>query len=113
MEKCTYRIAAPTSVIAEIEALVTEHRGASSEPQPASSTADPLNAPISGGDLQAAAQVLTIVFTTGAAGAKFIEALLRLAKARKARIKASNIESKITKVLSTEDDAKDLMPKDK
>ena len=111
MEKCSFRVAIPQSLVTQTQELAAEHHGICSEPQPASSTAEPLNAPISGGDIQAAASVLTVVFTAGTAGAKFIEALFKLAEARRARIKASNVEKKVTRVLESPQDVEDLSPK--
>ena len=112
MEECVFRVSAADSVISDIQTLVAEHGGISSEPQPASSTADPLNAPISGGDIEAAAQVLTVVFTAGVTAVKFVRSLLELVESQKARIKVSNVKSKITRVLTTEDDVKKLTPQD-
>jgi hypothetical protein len=108
VEDCTFRVSAATSVISDIQTLVAELNGIASTPQPASSTADPLNAPISGGDIQAAAQVLTVVFTAGITGVKFVRSLLDLVKSQKARIKISNVKSKVTRVLTNEDDVKKL-----
>jgi len=113
MEDCAFRVSAAASIIPDILKLVMEHNGIASEPQPASSTANPLNAPISGGDIQAAAQVLTVVFTAGITGIKFIESLLNLVKSRGTRVKVGNVKSKITRILITEDDVKKLTSRGK
>src|SRR5579862_1449581 len=99
MERCTFRVAAPLSVVKDIKALAEEQGGVCSAPQPASSTAEALNAPISGGDIQAAAEVLTVVFTAGSAGVKFVESLWKLVETRNVRIKASNVQSQTIRTL--------------
>jgi 3-hydroxyisobutyrate dehydrogenase-like beta-hydroxyacid dehydrogenase len=108
MERYAFRVSAADSVVSDVQTLAVACNGACSEPQPASSNADPLNAPISGGDIQATAQVLTVVFTAGAACVKFVEGLLKLAESRKARIKVRNVETKATRVLTNEEDVKHL-----
>ena len=65
------RILVPLSLTSEVQELISGENGSFSEAQPASSTADPLNAPISGGDIQAAAAVITAVFGAGLAAVKF------------------------------------------
>jgi hypothetical protein len=103
-----FRISGPVASIGDIQQLVTQFDGRCSAPQPAASSAEPLNAPISGGDVQAVVQVVTAVFSAGAAAAKFIEALLKLAQARKERIKASNVQTSVTRELKQQKDIDDL-----
>ena len=109
MAEHTLRITASPIVMLEIQSLAVAEGAATSEPQPASSTADPLNAPISGGDIQAAAQLITVVFATGAAAAKFIGALLDLKKKWQARIKVSSVEKGVTVVLEDQHDVRKLV----
>lgn len=99
----------PLSLSTRVRELAAETGGESSEPQPASSTADPLNAPLSGGDIQAAAEVITAVFGAGLAAVKFLEELLKLSKDKDVRVKATNVSSKATLVLKDAEDIAELL----
>jgi hypothetical protein len=111
-ERLVLRIVVPLSLTSEVQDLISEENGSFSDAQPASSTADPLNAPVSGGDIQAAAEVVTAVFGAGLAAVKFLEALLKLAKSKGARIKTTNAGSRVARVLNGVEDIEALTDMD-
>jgi hypothetical protein len=107
-EHVVLRIVVPLSLTSEVQDLISGENGSFSEAQPASSTADPLNAPVSGGDIQAAAGVVTAIFGAGLAAVKFLEALLKLSKSKGVRIKAMNAGSNVARVLNEIEDVQAL-----
>jgi hypothetical protein len=113
MAEETLRISAPISIVPEVLQLARMEGATVSDPQPASSTADPLNAPITGGDIQAAAEVVTVVFAAGSAAVKFLGSVLDLAKKHKARIKVASHRKKKGVTLKDEKDIKELLGKDR
>ena len=104
-----FRIAVSPSQTASVLGLVTEFEGRASEPLPASSTANPLNAPVSGGDIQAFAEVVTAVFGAGTAGASFVRALIKLAREKKTRIEITNVKTNKTTQIDDTTDPDDVM----
>jgi hypothetical protein len=82
-------ITAPPDVIRELLEELAGEEVSLSEPLPAESPADALDAPISGEELRQALEVVTLLFSTGTAGLVFAEKLrsvLRRGDSRSARL---------------------------
>lgn len=109
MDQIALRLSMPVAVTVDVLRLAKEAGASVSEPQPATSTSDPLNAPISGGDIQAAAEVITAVFAVGTAAAKFLKAVIELSQRRKATITASNAKTRRTVTLDNDSDTRKLL----
>lgn len=93
MENSAYRVTVSPSQTQDVLAIISSLDGKASVPAPASSTANPLNAPVSGGDIQAYAEMITAVFAAGSAGLIFLEKLLKLARDTKSRIRITDAKT--------------------
>lgn len=108
MESIAFRVAVSPSQSDAVLKIIEALGGRASEPLPASSTANPLNAPVSGGDIQAYAEVVTAVFTAGSASVSFVRQLITLAKENKSRILITDVKTNKTTEINEHTDADDL-----
>jgi hypothetical protein len=69
--------------IAAMEKLAASEGVTVSAAQPLDSTSEPLNAPISAGDIIQAAHVLSAIFTTSSAALSFLDKLLKFVRESK------------------------------
>ena len=104
MSGIVLRLTVPAEMTDEVANLAKNVGASVSEPQPAASTANPLNAPITFGDIEAAAQLLTVVFTAGTAAVKFLTAVLALRPTPDKKITVLNSKSRKSAVLGRETD---------
>jgi hypothetical protein len=96
MEHEAFRIALAPSDTKQVLDIISLLGGKASEPMPSSSTANPLNAPVSGGDIQAYAEVVTAVFVAGSASIHFLRELKKLAREKKTRFEVTDTKTNKT-----------------
>lgn len=83
MSAPAFRFIAVPEAIAAIQELAAGPEIKLSKPQPLDSTSEPLNAPISGDYVMHAAQVISIIFTSGTAALTFLDKLSDLVRKNK------------------------------
>lgn len=83
MSPLAFRVVASSEVIASMQQLAQRQQVALSQPQPFDSTSEPLNAPISGGEIMQAAQMITMIFAAGSAALTFFGELIDLVRKTK------------------------------
>lgn len=112
MENSAFRVTISPSQSQDVLAIIRSLDGKASVPSPASSTANALNAPVSGGDIQAYAEMITAVFAAGSGGLVFLEKLLKLAKDTKSRIRVTDAKTNKTTEIDENTQEDDLQKSD-
>lgn len=87
-QSIAFRVTVGAADLGDLSAIVTQLGGLQSEPLAAGSSSEALNAPVTGDDVVVAAQVISCVFTSAAAAARFVLAVKELRKKSKNNITA-------------------------
>ena len=80
MSNPTFRFIGDPEAVEALQKLAGEEKVSLSEPQPFDSTSEPLNAPLTGGEIQQAALVVSAVFASASAALLFFDRLIDLVR---------------------------------
>lgn len=80
MSPLAFRVVASPEVVALMQQLAQGEQVSLSQPQPFDSTSEPLNAPISGGEVMQVVQMVTAIFAAGSAALAFFDKLIELVR---------------------------------
>jgi hypothetical protein len=109
-----FRFVASPEAIAAIQRLAEEQQVQISQPQPFDSNCEPLNASINPNDLMQIADIVTVVFTSGASALTFFNELMDLLEKIKQLVKVKREDDKSLLITpeTDRDSIKDFLPYD-